>query len=169
VSSSDEAQHIQPPQPHRVDGEEVAGDDSGSLLAQERPPSATRPPWRRVEPVRAERGVDRGGRDALAKPQELVGVRADGTKELVAVYDGERESADAWAELLRDLRRRGMRAPVVMVGDGALGLWRALSEVFPSTQEQRCWVHKVANVLNALPKSVQAGTIKITIMAGPLG
>src|SRR6266545_1229253 len=87
----------------------------------------------------------------------LVGVRADGTKELVAVADGERESADAWAELLRDLRRRGMRAPVVMVGDGALGLWRALSEVFPETREQRCWVHKVANVLNALPKSVQAG------------
>jgi putative transposase len=87
----------------------------------------------------------------------LVGVRTDGTKELVAVADGERESADAWAELLRDCRRRGMRAPVVMVGDGALGLWRALREVFPATREQRCWVHKVANVLNALPKSVQAG------------
>jgi putative transposase len=87
----------------------------------------------------------------------IVGVRADGTKELVAVADGERESADAWAELLRDLRRRGMRAPVVMVGDGALGLWRALGEVFPATREQRCWVHKVANVLNALPKSVHAG------------
>jgi transposase-like protein len=87
----------------------------------------------------------------------IVGVRADGTKELVAVADGERESADAWAELLRDLRRRGMGAPVVMVGDGALGLWRALREVFPTTREQRCWVHKVANVLNALPKGVQAG------------
>ncbi|HEX6015294.1 MAG TPA: IS256 family transposase [Geminicoccaceae bacterium] len=87
----------------------------------------------------------------------IVGVRADGTKELVAVADGERESADAWAELLRDLRRRGMGAPVVMVGDGALGLWRAMREVFPTTREQRCWVHKVANVLNALPKSVQAG------------
>jgi transposase-like protein len=87
----------------------------------------------------------------------LVGVRADGTKELVAVADGQRESGDAWAELLRDCRRRGMRAPVVMVGDGALGLWRALGEVFPTTREQRCWVHKVANVLNALPKSVQAG------------
>jgi putative transposase len=74
----------------------------------------------------------------------IVGVRADGTKELVAVADGERESGDAWAELLRDLRRRGMGAPVVMVGDGALGLWRALSEVFPQTREQRCWVHKVA-------------------------
>ena len=90
----------------------------------------------------------------------LVGVRADGTKELVAVADGERESGDAWAELLRDLRRRGMRAPVVMVGDGALGLWRALGEVFPETREQRCWVHKIANVLGALPKSVHAGARK---------
>jgi putative transposase len=90
----------------------------------------------------------------------LVGVRADGTKELVAVADGQRESGDAWAELLRDLRRRGMRAPVVMVGDGALGLWRALGEVFPETREQRCWVHKLANVLGALPKSVQAGARK---------
>jgi putative transposase len=85
------------------------------------------------------------------------GVRADGTKELVAVADGTRESTDDWVELLRDLRRRGMEAPVVMVGDGALGLWRALREVFPATREQRCWVHKVANVLNCLPKSVQAG------------
>jgi transposase-like protein len=87
----------------------------------------------------------------------IVGVRADGTKELVAVIDGQRESGDDWAELLRDCRRRGMRAPVVMVGDGALGLWRALREVFPATREQRCWVHKVANVLGALPKSVHAG------------
>ena len=87
----------------------------------------------------------------------IVGVRADGTKELVAVADGERESTDAWAELLRDCRRRGMGAPVVMVGDGALGLWAALREVFPATREQRCWVHKVANVLNTLPKSVHAG------------
>src|SRR5206468_4367049 len=55
---------------------------------------------------------------------------------------GERESTDAWAELLRDCRRRGMEAPVVMVGDGALGLWRALGEVFPATREQRCWVHR---------------------------
>jgi putative transposase len=87
----------------------------------------------------------------------IVGVRADGTKELVAVADGTRESTDDWAELLRELRRRGMGAPVVMVGDGALGLWRALREVFPATREQRCWVHKAANVLNCLPQSVQAG------------
>jgi transposase-like protein len=87
----------------------------------------------------------------------IVGVRADGRKELVAVADGTRESTDDWAELLRDLRRRGMRAPVVMVGDGALGLWRALREVFPATREQRCWVHVVRNVLGALPQSVHAG------------
>jgi putative transposase len=86
----------------------------------------------------------------------IVGVRGDGRKELVAVADGTRESTDDWAELLRDLRRRGMRAPVVMVGDGALGLWRALREVFPATREQRCWQHVVRNVLGALPKSVHA-------------
>ena len=71
-----------------------------------------------------------------------------------------RESTDNWAELLRDLRRRGMRAPVVMVGDGALGLWRALREVFPATRHQRCWVHMAANVLGALPKTVHAGARK---------
>jgi putative transposase len=90
----------------------------------------------------------------------IVGVRADGTKELVALADGERESTQSWAELLRDCRRRGMRAPVVMVGDGALGLWRALEEVFPTTRHQRDWVHKVANVLGCLPKAVQAGARK---------
>jgi transposase-like protein len=86
----------------------------------------------------------------------IVGVRADGTKELVAVAQGTRESTEDWAGLLRSLRRRGMRAPVVMVGDGALGLWAGLREVFPHTREQRCWVHKVRNVLGALPTSVHA-------------
>ena len=90
----------------------------------------------------------------------IVGVRADGTKELVAVADGERESTDSWAEVLRDLRRRGMRAPVVAVGDGALGLWAALRDVFPTTRHQRDWVHKAANVLGCLPKAVQAGARK---------
>lgn len=85
----------------------------------------------------------------------IVGVRADGTKELVAICDGIRESTESWADLLRDLRRRGMRAPVIAVGDGALGFWAALAEVFPDTRAQRCWVHKAANVLNALPKSAQ--------------
>jgi putative transposase len=83
----------------------------------------------------------------------IVGVRADGTKELVAVSDGYRESTGSWEDLLRDCKRRGMRAPVVMVGDGALGMWSALGEVFPETRHQRCWVHKVANVLSSLPKS----------------
>ena len=90
----------------------------------------------------------------------IVGVRADGTKELVAVADGERESTDSWAEVLRDLRRRGMRAPAVAVGDGALGLWAALRDVFPATRHQRDWVHKLANVLGCLPKAVQAGARK---------
>jgi putative transposase len=87
----------------------------------------------------------------------IVGVRADGTKELVAIADGYRESTESWADLLRDLKRRGMRAPVLAVGDGALGFWAALRDVFPETREQRCWVHKVANILSALPTSAQAG------------
>ena len=87
----------------------------------------------------------------------IIGVRTDGTKELVAVADGLRESTESWAELLRDLRRRGMQAPVLAVGDGALGLWAALRDVFPATRTQRCWVHKTANVLAGLPKSVHVG------------
>jgi putative transposase len=90
----------------------------------------------------------------------IVGVRVDGTKELVAVADGERESTESWAELLRDLRRRGMRAPVVAVGDGALGLWAALRDIFPTTHQQRDWVHKAANVLGCLPAAVHAGARK---------
>jgi len=93
----------------------------------------------------------------------IVGVRADGRKELVAVADGERESTDSWAEVLRDLRRRGMQAPVVAVGDGALGLWAALRDVFPATRHQRDWVHKLANVLGCLPKAVQAGARKALV------
>jgi transposase-like protein len=85
----------------------------------------------------------------------IVGARADGTKELIAITDGIRESTESWADLLRDLRRRGMRAPMVAVGDGALGFWAALAEVFPDTRSQRCWVHKAVNVLNALPASAQ--------------
>ena len=85
----------------------------------------------------------------------IVGVRVDGTKELVAIAAGHRESTESWADLLRDLKRRGMRAPVLAVGDGALGFWGALRDVFPQTRAQRCWVHKVANVINALPTSVQ--------------
>lgn len=86
----------------------------------------------------------------------MVGVRADGTKELVAISDGYRESTTSWAELLRDCKRRGMRAPVLAVGDGALGFWAAVRDVFPDTRHQRDWVHMTANALDALPTSVQA-------------
>jgi putative transposase len=90
----------------------------------------------------------------------IIGVRADGKKELVALTDGHRESTESWAGLLRDCKRRGMRAPVLAVGDGALGFWAALREVFPETKEQRDWVHKVANALDCLPKSAQPAARK---------
>ncbi len=90
----------------------------------------------------------------------MIGVRVDGTKELVALTDGYREATESWADLLRDCKRRGMRAPILAVGDGALGFWGALREVFPETKEQRCWFHKIANVLAALPKSAHPGAKK---------
>jgi transposase-like protein len=90
----------------------------------------------------------------------MIGVRADGRKELIALADGYRESTESWADLLRDCSRRGMRAPVLAAGDGALGFWGALREVFPGTKEQRCWFHKIANVLAALPKSAHPGAKK---------
>ena len=90
----------------------------------------------------------------------MIGVRADGTKELVALVDGFRESSESWADLLRDCKRRGMSAPVLAVGDGALGFWKAVRDVFPATAEQRCWFHKIANVLAALPKSAHPGAKK---------
>ncbi|MEN3271000.1 MAG: hypothetical protein V7646_7894 [Pseudonocardia sp.] len=90
----------------------------------------------------------------------MIGVRADGRKELVALADGYRESVESWADLLRDCARRGMRAPVLAMGDGALGFWGALREVFPQAREQRCWFHKIANVLGALPKSAHPGAKK---------
>src|SRR5690606_5275401 len=85
----------------------------------------------------------------------VIGVRPDGTKELIAIEDGYRESSESWAALLRDLKRRGMRAPVLAVGDGALGFWAAVRDVWPETREQRCWVHRLANVLDKLPKRLQ--------------
>jgi putative transposase len=87
----------------------------------------------------------------------MIGVRADGKKELVALADGFRESSQSWADLLRDCKRRGMRAPVLAAGDGALGFWKALREVFPETKEQRCWFHVESNVLASLPKSAHPG------------
>ncbi len=86
----------------------------------------------------------------------IIGVKLDGTKELVTIGDGLRESKASWLDLLRDLDRRGLKqGPRLAVGDGALGFWAALDEIYPETRRQRCWVHKTANVLNALPKSLQ--------------
>lgn len=85
----------------------------------------------------------------------VIGVRQDGCKELLAVEDGYRESTDSWAAVLRDLKRRGLGCPKLVTGDGALGAWAALRDVFPQAEEQRCWVHKTANVLDALPKRLQ--------------
>jgi putative transposase len=85
----------------------------------------------------------------------VIGVREDGEKELLAVEDGYRESTDSWAEVLRDLKDRGMNTPRLVTGDGALGAWAALKDVFPTAREQRCWVHKSANVLDAMPKRLQ--------------
>ncbi|MDH6431963.1 putative transposase [Streptomyces sp. SAI-144] len=90
----------------------------------------------------------------------LMGVRLDGTKELIALAEGLRESTESWADLLRDCHRRGMRDPELVVGDGAMGLWKALAEVFPAARHQRCWVHKARNVTNALPKSAQPGATR---------
>jgi len=91
----------------------------------------------------------------------LIGVTTDGTKELIAVEDGYRESSESWKELLRDLKRRGMNAPVVAVGDGALGFWAAVRDVWPTTREQRDWFHKMANVLDKLPKRLQGKAKRI--------
>lgn len=86
----------------------------------------------------------------------IVGALKDGSKEIVSIYDGHRESKTSWAEVLSDLKARGLSlAPSLAIGDGALGFWAALEEVFPETKTQRCWVHKTANVLNKMSKSVQ--------------
>ena len=87
----------------------------------------------------------------------IIGATPEGKKELVGLTDGVRESAQSWTELLLDLKRRGLSiGPELAVADGALGFWQALEEVWPKTGGQRCWVHKTANVLNKLPKSLQA-------------
>jgi transposase-like protein len=86
----------------------------------------------------------------------IIGALPDGSKELVAVWQGERESKLSWLEVLRDLKKRGLKeAPELVVGDGALGFWAAKEEEYPKAREQRCWVHKTANLLDKLPKSVQ--------------
>ena len=87
----------------------------------------------------------------------IIGADAMGNKDIVGMVDGYRESAQSWKELLLDLKRRGLETgPELAVGDGALGFWKALREVYGETRVQRCWVHKTANVLNQMPKSLQA-------------
>ena len=85
----------------------------------------------------------------------VIGARPDGTKEVIAVEDGYRESTESWLSVLRNLKRRGMRAPLLAVADRALGFWGALREVWPETREETCWVHRIANVLDKLPKRLQ--------------
>ena len=86
----------------------------------------------------------------------ILGATPEGKKELVGFQVGVRESARSWRELLVDIRARGLAVPPeIAVGDGAMGFWKALDEVFPGTRHQRCWVHKIANVLNKFPKSMQ--------------
>jgi len=85
----------------------------------------------------------------------IVGVLPDGRKEVIALEDGYRESTESWKTLLRDLKQRGMPAPKLTIADGALGFWAALRDIYPETEEQRCWVHKIANVLDKLPKRLQ--------------
>src|SRR4051794_15126946 len=99
----------------------------------------------------------------------VIGVREDGTKELLAVEDGYRESAESWAGVMRDLKDRGINEPKLVTGDGALGTWAALRDVFPGARRQACWVHKIARVLDALPKRLQADAKKLlhAIMEAP--
>lgn len=86
----------------------------------------------------------------------LLGATADGRKELIAVADGYRESEQSWKELLLDVKARGLEVePHLAIGDGALGFWKAVGQVWPNTRPQRCWVHKTANVLDKLPKGTQ--------------
>jgi putative transposase len=85
----------------------------------------------------------------------IIGVGLDGSKEVIALEDGYRESEESWLSVLRDLKERGIREPQLAVGDGALGFWKALPQVWPQTKQQRCWVHKIANILDKLPKRNQ--------------
>ena len=85
----------------------------------------------------------------------IIGVTAQGNKEFLAIDDGYRESAQSWKEVLENLKSRGMNQPTLAIGDGALGFWKALQEVFGETRAQRCWVHKMNNILNKMPKGIQ--------------
>ena len=107
---------------------------------------------RRAEPLAGSARME----DTAACMLVIIGATLEGKKELVGFQVGVRESTQSWRELLVDLKARGLAAgPEIAVGDGALGFWKALEEIFPEVRHQRCWVHKVANILNKVPKSVQ--------------
>ena len=86
----------------------------------------------------------------------VIGVREDGEKELLAVEDGYRESTESWAGVFRGLKRRGLNEPKLVVGDGALGAWAALRDVYPDAGEQRCWFHASGNIIDCLPKRLHS-------------
>jgi transposase-like protein len=96
----------------------------------------------------------------------VIGAFADGHKEVLAVSPGYRESTESWAAVLRDLAARGLKPPRLVVGDGHLGRWAALPAIWPEVAEQRCWNHKVLNVLDQLPRKVQAGA-RVPPVVGP--
>lgn len=88
----------------------------------------------------------------------VIGVNARGEKQFLAIEDGRRESTQSWRKVLLNLKARGLHAPELAIGDGAMGFWAALEEIYPSTRQQRCWCHKTNNVLNALPKAETKAT-----------
>ena len=120
------------------------------------------PPQPHQEPVKdaLEEVAREGARRLLAEMLEeektallcVLGLREDGQKELLAIGMGYRESSESWAEVLRDLKARGMGQPLLLIGDGALGIWAALGEVWPQGRRQRCWNHRTLNVLDKLPQ-----------------
>ena len=102
-------------------------------------------------------GIHSGVRaeDAKLCALTIIGVDEKGRKHLLAIEDGHRESTQSWREALLKLEQRGMNTPLLGIGDGALGFWAAVDQIFPDMRHQRCWVHKTANVLNKMPKSAQ--------------
>jgi transposase-like protein len=105
-----------------------------------------------VDGVHVKAGLEK---DKAAMLVILAGLR-DGRKIVLAVESGYRESTESWATLLRDLKARGLRPPCLVVGDGHLGIWGALTAVFPTARQQRCWNHRILNLLDKLPKRLQA-------------
>lgn len=133
----------------RVNDRRVVNGERAKLTSRILPPYMRRSP--KVAEIHLSIRIEEYGLRMLV----IVGVRPDGTKELIAVEDGYRESTDSWSAVLRSLRDRGMQAPLPAVGDGALGFWGAVRDVWPETREQRCWFHKLGNILDKLPKRLQ--------------